>query len=79
MKVTDGGLRRIIKQKEFISELLLCFNGLLNPIKPAQTDYQAQKKATDIQSLAIKVLRCVGDSNAKRSEGEAGIPLKLNI
>ena len=79
MIATDDGLHRIIKQKEFISELLLCFNGLLNPIKPAQTDYQAQKKATDTQSLTIKFSRCVGDSNAKRSEGEAGIPLKLNI
>ena len=48
-------------------------------VEPAQTDYQAQKKRLIIQSLAIKVSRCVGDSNAKRSEGEAGIPLKLNI
>ena len=29
-------------------------------------DYYAQKKATEFQSLAIKILRCVGDSTAER-------------
>ena len=36
------------------------------------------KKATEkLSRLLSKLLRCVGDSTAERSEGEAGIPLKI--
>ena len=38
----------------------------------------AIKKATEkFSRLLSKLLRCVGDSTAERSEGEAGIPLKI--
>ena len=40
-------------------------------------DYFAQKKRLKFSRLLSKLLRCVGDSTAEQSEGEAGIPLKI--